>query len=135
MKEKSIKVSPKHGVNPSLGLCPLCGKENGEIYLLGKLKGDAEAPRKACIRGGSPCDKCSEYMRMGFLIIVCKDGSEKDPYRTGQIYVVTLDAARRMFPSISENDRAAFVEESAALALGLNKSEEQLIAEQKEREK
>lgn len=35
----------KHGVNSSITVCPICGKEIG-IALLGKLKGDEEAPRK-----------------------------------------------------------------------------------------
>lgn len=37
MKDKSIKVSEKHGLNPSICLCPVCRKENG-IALLGNLK-------------------------------------------------------------------------------------------------
>lgn len=40
---KGIRVSEKHGVNPSITICPICGKETG-IALLGKLKGDKEAP-------------------------------------------------------------------------------------------
>lgn len=51
---KGIRVSEKHGVNPSITICPICGKETG-IALLGKLKGDKEAPRKII---GDPCDDC-----------------------------------------------------------------------------
>ena len=32
----SIPVSKKHGVNPTIGVCPNCGKENGELLLLGR---------------------------------------------------------------------------------------------------
>lgn len=42
---KNIILSEKHGVNPSITVYPICGKEIG-IALLGKLKGDEEAPRK-----------------------------------------------------------------------------------------
>lgn len=42
---KNIILSEKHEVNPSITVCPICGKEIG-IALLGKLKGDEEAPRK-----------------------------------------------------------------------------------------
>lgn len=42
---KGIRVSEKHGVNPSITICPICGKETG-IALLGKLKGDKEAPMR-----------------------------------------------------------------------------------------
>lgn len=51
---KGIRVSEKHGVNPSITICPICGKETG-IALLGKLKGDKEAPM---IMLSDPCDDC-----------------------------------------------------------------------------
>ena len=51
---KGIRVSEKHGVNPSITICPICGKETG-IALLGKLKGDKEAPRRML---SDPCDDC-----------------------------------------------------------------------------
>lgn len=51
---KNIRLSEKHGVNPSITVCPICGKETG-IALLGKLKGDEEAPRKII---GDICDDC-----------------------------------------------------------------------------
>lgn len=51
---KGIRVSEKHGVNPSITICPICGKETG-ITLLGKLKGDKEAPMRML---SDPCDDC-----------------------------------------------------------------------------
>lgn len=51
---KNIILSEKHEVNPSITVCPICGKEIG-IALLGKLKGDKEAPRKII---GDLCDDC-----------------------------------------------------------------------------
>lgn len=44
MAKDSIKLSPKHGVNPSILHCICCGKDYG-IAMLGKLKGDKEAPK------------------------------------------------------------------------------------------
>ncbi len=38
---KGIRVSEKHEVNPSITICPICGKETN-IALLDKLKGDKE---------------------------------------------------------------------------------------------
>lgn len=32
----SVLLSKKHGINPTLALCSRCGKETGEILLLGK---------------------------------------------------------------------------------------------------
>ena len=49
-----IRVCEIHGVNPSFTFCPFCGLETG-IALLGKLKGDKEAPRKII---GDLCDDC-----------------------------------------------------------------------------
>lgn len=51
---KGIRVSEKYGVNPSITICPICDKETG-IVLLGKLKGDEEAPRKII---EDLCDDC-----------------------------------------------------------------------------
>ena len=66
---KNIRLSEKHGVNPSITVCPICGKETG-IALLGKLKGDEEAPRKII---GDLCDDC-----------ISKLGNDK-------IYILTID--------------------------------------------
>lgn len=66
---KSVTISKKHGVNPSITVCPICGKEIG-IVLLGKLKGDEEAPRKII---GDLCDDC-----------ISKLGNDK-------IYILAID--------------------------------------------
>lgn len=66
---KNIILSEKHEVNPSITVCPICGKEIG-IALLGKLKGDEEAPRK--IIG----DLCDDY--------ISKLGNDK-------IYILAID--------------------------------------------
>lgn len=43
----SIKISPKHGVNPTIPVCFFCGKPKNEIALMGRMGGkeDIEAPR------------------------------------------------------------------------------------------
>lgn len=51
---KSILLSPKHGVNPSVGICAFCGHDK-EVLLMGKLKNDAEAP-SSVISDYQPCD-------------------------------------------------------------------------------
>ena len=56
MRDKGIELSPKHGVNPSIIVCPICGKDVG-IALLGKLKGDVEAPKTV---QGDMCDECKK---------------------------------------------------------------------------
>lgn len=68
---KNIILSEKHGVNPSITVCPICGKEIG-IALLGKLKGDKEAPRYI---QGDICDECKARVvdNKCFVISVCED--------------------------------------------------------------
>lgn len=41
---KGVTLSKKHGLNPSMAVCPICGKAES-VALLGHIKGDEEAPR------------------------------------------------------------------------------------------
>lgn len=41
---KGITLSKKYGLNPSMAVCPICGKAES-VALLGHIKGDEEAPR------------------------------------------------------------------------------------------
>lgn len=52
--KKDITLSKKHGLNPSVMVCPICGKEE-DIAILGHIKGDKEAPRYI---QGDICDEC-----------------------------------------------------------------------------
>lgn len=45
MPNKTIKFSPKHGLNPTIPVCFFCGQQKNEIAFMGRLAGDAEAPR------------------------------------------------------------------------------------------
>lgn len=51
---KSVTLSKKHGLNPSIVICPICGKEES-VTILGYIKGDKEAPRYI---QGDICDEC-----------------------------------------------------------------------------
>ena len=62
-----IKLSPNHGVNPSLDMCFWCGESKG-ILLLGQLENDVEAPREM-LTSYEPCDKCAELFTQGVHII------------------------------------------------------------------
>ena len=63
----SIKISEKHGVNPSTDCCFFCG-EPKDIILFGRLKNDAQAPSRV-ITNYEPCDKCKEKMAQGVTLI------------------------------------------------------------------
>lgn len=110
MSSRSIRLSEKHGVNPSILHCPICGKETG-IGLLGKLKGDAEAPRDMIDR--HPCDNCQKVIDGGgHFIIEVRDGeSGNNPYRTGRLIGITNEAAERLF-TIRPVPPVAYMEQS-----------------------
>ena len=98
---KDLILSPKHGVNPSVLHCECCGKDYG-VALLGKLKGDAEAPRD--IYQGF-CDDCQKVVdQKGLIIIEVRDGETgNNPYRTGRLVGITKDARERMFKDIESS--------------------------------
>ena len=108
---KDIKISPKYGVNPTIPVCFFCGEPKNEIALMGKMKGDIEAPKKMVLDYG-PCEHCKAQWDMGVPLIECvtssfidddRPGISVDPatnellYPTGRHCVVKIEAARRMF--------------------------------------
>ena len=107
-KDKGIKLSAKHGVNPSITHCECCGKEIG-ITMFGKLKGDVEAPRDVYM---GLCDDCQKVIdQNGLMIIEVRDGeSGKNPYRTGRIVGITKGAKKRMFKNVDSS--VCYMEES-----------------------
>lgn len=94
MSKDSILLSPKHGVNPSITHCEICGKEIG-IALLGKLKDDAEAPRDVAL---GLCDDCQKVMDAeGVIVIEVRDGETgNNPYRTGRLVGMSKDWKERV---------------------------------------
>lgn len=93
MEDKGIEVSPKHGVNPSICHCIVCGKEYG-LALFGRLKGDKEAPKD--IYEGL-CEDCKGVIdKGGIMIIEVKDGEKgNNPYRTGRVVGVSKEFKER----------------------------------------
>lgn len=83
-----IHLSPKHGINPCIPRCYFCGESKNELLLLGRLPGDAEAPRNACF-DKNPCDKCAGYMKDGVILMSVREETfNEEPYRTGGFWVV-----------------------------------------------
>lgn len=48
MEDNSIQLSEKYGLNPSIEVCLLYGKDIG-IILNGKLPNDIEASKEVCL--------------------------------------------------------------------------------------
>lgn len=123
---KDLKLSPKHGVNPSVEICYICGKDAG-VILFGLLKGDVEAPRKACINK-VPCAECKEWMTKGVICISVNptlSQDKDDPWRSGGWIVLKDEAVERMFghnKSVLSDvlkHRVMFLEDDAWDELGL----------------
>lgn len=54
-EEEGILLSEKHGVNPTMDVCMICGEVH-QLILLGKLPNDEEAPKQICT--GQVCREC-----------------------------------------------------------------------------
>jgi len=104
-----VKISDKHGVNPSVSQCFYCMGDKNEVILFGKLKGDAEAPRKACI-DMEPCEECAGHMEAGIILVSVdkhKTDDIENPYRSGGWVVVKDEAVQRW--GIDSGDEAAIL--------------------------
>lgn len=94
-----IKISKKHGVNPTMVMCAWCGEHKGEIALFGELPGDVEAPKEAIV-DYEPCDKCKEQWAQGVVYIEVSEEPQmpnqlaisEGLYQTGLLVVVAEDA-------------------------------------------
>ena len=89
----SLRLSQKHGVAPALCICRICGKENGEIALLGAAcdkvmrkaydatdgKYGSKEGYKDYGRNQVPsdtlCDECKGYL-VGGVILIAEDTRE-----------------------------------------------------------
>jgi len=121
----SIRISKKHGVNPTIPHCFFCQKPKNEVILAGKLPGDEEAPRGA-VWDRNPCDECRHHMETGIIFISVKpdEKTTDNPYRTGGWVVIKEEAVRRIVkPATLADDickkRVAFVPDDAWDMIGL----------------
>ena len=101
---KGIKISPKHGLNPTIPVCFWCGKQKNEIALMGRMKDDIEAP-KNMVLDYVPCEDCQSRMAMGVAVLEASDHPntegqppmQKGVYPTSRFVVVTTECADRVF--------------------------------------
>lgn len=101
---KGIKISPKHGLNPTIPVCFWCGKQKNEIALMGCMTDDIEAP-KNMVLNYEPCEECQNHMAMGVAILEASDcpntegqpPMQKGVYPTSRFVVVTTECADRVF--------------------------------------
>ena len=101
----SILISPEYGLNPSLIVCPICGKDIG-VALNGRIKNDEKAPKT--VRDVQPCEKCisdlESYKDKGFTVIVLFDEFEKIKKTLSpwlffkELHVLKYEVAEKIFP-------------------------------------
>ena len=98
----SIKLSPKHGLNPSISQCFFCGGDKGEIVLAGRMPKDAEAPMRMVVNY-EPCETCRQQFAKGILVIgVTTHSPDSRPpiadgyYPSGQYMVMDEDHLIRL---------------------------------------
>ena len=92
MAKDSIKLSPNHGLNPTIPVCFWCGKEKNEVALMGKMdKQDSAAPKHLVV-DYEPCDTCKELFSKGIHVI----GVTPKPIAQGQFPIMQNP---EMFPT------------------------------------
>ena len=126
---KSIPISPKHGLNPTIPVCAWCGQPKNEIAFMGKIKTDKrgedpEAPMH-CVLDYEPCDCCKEQWSQGVAILEAttkrpipyrppmqKSGSD-DIYPTMRMVVIKPELAERIFDGKFEVGQKLLLEDEA----------------------
>lgn len=125
----NIKLSPKHGVNPTIPICAWCGEQKNEVALLGQIgdrrKGeDLEAPMH-CVLDYNPCDKCAEQWSMGVAVLeataqrphpyrppIQKDKGV-DIYPTMRVVVIRAESASQIFGQEMSAGQRILLEDTA----------------------
>ena len=116
---KSIKLSEKYGVNPTIQICFWCGAEIGVALMgrIGKKNEDIKAPKYSAL-DYEPCDKCKENMALGFTIMeatfepndVTSVPLQENTYPTSRWIVVKDDAAKQILSVDTTKYHKAFVD-------------------------
>lgn len=119
---KNIRLSPEHGLNPTMGICMWCGEPTNEIALLGKLPKDAEAPRYSVV-SYEPCDKCKETWNKGIALIECSEARPdnrppftknvygNEVYPTGRFIVLSVEGVKHFFDRDMEVGKILAIDE------------------------
>lgn len=125
MANKNIRISPKHGVNPTIPICAWCGQKKNEIAMLGKIdREDSEAPRN-CILDYVPCDHCAEQWAMGVAILEAttqrptpyrppmQQDKGVDIYPTMRMVVINPESASQIFGQEMSAGQRILLEDTA----------------------
>lgn len=121
MSTTGLKLSPKHGLNPTIPVCFWCGEEKGEVALLGRIgdarKGEDIEASMYTVIDYEPCPACLAKMDSGFTVVEATDSPnaitsvpiQDGIYPTGRYVVIKPEAAHRIF-RIEEGATKAFLQ-------------------------
>lgn len=108
--------------------CPLCGKPQDGPILIGRTTVTTENNKIEKLQGQvigimkEPCNECKELMKKGFLLIGVvekKTEDRKNPYRSGNIWVMKMGKAKKIFNEEIMKGGAAFIDVNIAEMIGL----------------
>lgn len=91
----SLKLSKEHGLNPSLLVCPICGKDIG-VALLG-ANGGKKAPYR--MTSMDLCDDCKQKVKEGNTFILSAKQTPDGIKPTGAYMLVPNDYLNVPIPS------------------------------------
>lgn len=129
---KSIKLSPKHGLNPVIPTCVWCGRPKNQVAFLGRIdtktEKDVEAP-KNMVLDYEPCDDCAAQWAACVIVIAVSEtprdenqpplmssenGKPKKLYPTGQVVGIYEETAQALFPgSEAKNGKRVLIPNDA----------------------
>ena len=106
MSNGSILLHREHGLNPTITVCWLCGKDKNEIAFLGTKYKD-KAPMHMCI-DKKPCECCQKELEQFVFMIVCTNEQHPDETRTGELIKIKHEAFSNIFNTELPPQRIAF---------------------------
>jgi hypothetical protein len=103
-----LVLHPEFGLNSTLPVCILCGKDKGDIALLGNACKE-KAPMRMLV-DAVPCEDCAkQYLETGVMLVeVTEQGSI-----TGKVTVVTDEGFKRIFNIEIPGGKIAMISEEA----------------------
>lgn len=124
--KRSIPLHPTLGLNPKLCVCFYCGKETGEIALLGRYNPKDVQDTRFIVMNKTPCDWCKDNMTKGIVCVEAKD-TFAGPQPTGAYAVIKVEAVERMpFDTAMKNKllqkRLGFFEPELWTLMGLREA-------------
>lgn len=96
-----MRISKKHGLNPTIPLCQYCGKPKNEIILTG-AHGETWAKKNGIIDGQMPMyvavendiDPCDDCKKIGIAVIELQSEFERVP--TGRRWLIKEEAVNKL---------------------------------------